>query len=298
MKDSFAHQKYLIYAPSRARAIELTMHGPKTAPALGFSTRKWLVLLVIACLGSLPLLLDPSYRSGHIVQECAKKPRVCTYFEDVFVEDAAEDYQAMLQLWKSSWRNQGWETTVLTEADAARHPNYTEWRAIFAGLPTVNDRGYELACYLRWVAAIQSGCGWLSDVDVLNYGFPPQHALSGPVLYTFEGPVPALVTGERVAFEAVVLAFVQVYQRIIKNLTDESIQSMNGAPHTSDMYILASRPDLYFDLRFPLSLYSPGARNLSVLLHYNKNEVKNILGHGDKVKAVQTIRALPTPRMN
>lgn len=258
------------------------------------------VIVLIACFCSVALLSAWPYRSGRVYpaeQDCATQPRVCTYFADVFADDTAERYQAMLNLWKQSWRNQGWKTTVLTEADAATHPNYTEWRAMLASLPSVNNRGYELACYMRWVAAIQSGCGWLSDIDVINYGFPPQHAFSGPVLYSFGGSVPALVTGERLAFEAVARAFVQVYQRLMNNVTDTAMTSINGRPHTSDMYVMASRPDLYSHLHFPMSISTPGARNLSILLHYSAHEVRSLLRHGDKAKAVQTIRALPPPRI-
>jgi hypothetical protein len=224
-------------------------------------------------------------------------PRVCTYFEEIFDSESGDDYRQMLDFWRTSWQNQGWITTVLTSADAAKHPKFGAYQAIFAEIPSVNPPKYELACFMRWVAAVQAGCGWLSDMDVINYGFPPQYPFSGPVLYSFHGQVPSLVTGDQMAFEAVIDAFVSVYRDIKRNVTNSAIQTINGRPHTSDMYIIASRPDLYFNIGFPSSLKRHLDRHLSVLLHYSKREVREVLGNSEKSKSVHAVRPLPPPRV-
>ena len=47
----------------------------------------------------------------------------------------------------------------------------------------------------------------------------------------------------------------------------------NGRLIMSDMLLLLSRPDLYINLHFPMSIIGPGINN-SVLLHFSMAEVK------------------------
>ena len=113
----------------------------------------------------------------------------------------------------------------------------------------------------------------MSDFDVINYGFPPQPPWSGPVLYSFHGFVPALVTGNKKAFEAVVDAIIKVAQNLTAAEEATSLwMDPRGRLITSDMLILLSRPDLYINLHFPMSIMGPNL-NKSVLLHFDKAEV-------------------------
>ena len=85
---------------------------------------------------------------------------MCTYFEPYQSDmKGAQDYTITLDLWRASWIRWGWRTKILSEVDARAHPQYEYLRDQFIRLPTVNPKAYELSCYLRWIAAIQSGCG-------------------------------------------------------------------------------------------------------------------------------------------
>ncbi len=82
---------------------------------------------------------------------------LCTYFEPLGSPEDSE-YREILEIWSESWSKYGWNTRVLTEKDAAQHPRYDIIRAELLKLPSINSQAYELSCYLRWVAAVASGC--------------------------------------------------------------------------------------------------------------------------------------------
>ena len=89
-------------------------------------------------------------------------PLICTYFESAFTGfiEVDQDYKDLLKMWAESWERQGWRPVVLREADAMKHPLLTEKNlANIKNLPTMNVKKYELACYFRWFAAVQVGCG-------------------------------------------------------------------------------------------------------------------------------------------
>ncbi len=89
-------------------------------------------------------------------------PLICTYFVPfAHNKEFAEDYIDLVKLWEESWAMQGWRTAVLTDEDAVTHPLYSENIDSIQNLPTLNNKKYELSCYLRWFAAVQAGCGTL-----------------------------------------------------------------------------------------------------------------------------------------
>jgi hypothetical protein len=232
-------------------------------------------------------------------------PIVCTFFEpfEFHAPELADDYLKILKIWDVSWRRHGWRTLILTRKDAELHPRYKDVSFALENLPTINDKIYELSCYLRWLAAVQAGCGpyphptpiecfnngysdifvtmfctlvagWMSDIDMINYGFPAQKRWSGPQLFSFNGFVPSLVTGSSESFEAIIDAFMQVSGNITEGVRTNAVWQMEDRRlFTSDMLILKSRPDLYLDLKFPSSILGDYV-NRTMLLHFDKAEVK------------------------
>jgi hypothetical protein len=87
------------------------------------------------------------------------KFEICTYFEPLGLNEENDNKtREMLDIWRESWANNGWGTRVLTSKDAALHPRHNMILETLLKLPTVNAQAYEMACYLRWVAAIATGC--------------------------------------------------------------------------------------------------------------------------------------------
>ena len=114
----------------------------------------------------------------------------------------------------------------------------------------------------------------MSDIDMINYGFPAQQRWTGSQLFSFNGFVPSLVTGSSNSFEAVVDAFMKVSRNITDGVRTNAVwQLEDGRLFTSDMLILKSRPDLYLDLKFPSSILGDYV-NKTTLLHFDKAEVK------------------------
>ncbi len=90
-----------------------------------------------------------------------------------------------------------------------------------------------MACYYRWIAMVVVEDDFLSDIDVINYGFkPPTKTVSNFTLY--QGFIPALVS-----------ALDQEYKRVVNELASVDINmSMilyNGKPYLCIFKILKSK---------------------------------------------------------
>lgn len=157
---------------------------------------------------------------------------IYTYFEPD-PQLPTSQWRELLQLWANSWKAQGWEPVILTRADAQKSPYYQKLRAKAATFPTVNPKGYELECFLRWAAAHAVGGGVFSDSDVINNGLRP-FAPGGEILLHETG-CPSLLSGDRYAMEELIKRF------LTYTVTDSD--TYGGKPHTSDMLILRKFQD-------------------------------------------------------
>ena len=186
------------------------------------------------------LLLDTKMpRATHIRRiddlegGAGEKPKIFTYTESV---PGLPDNSSLIELWKKSWAAQGWAPVVLGRQDAMKHPLYAGLLPRFKALPTVNPPQYELACYLRWLAVAAAGGGWMSDYDVINYGFAPRPAEVGTRVWGGGGgPCPCLVSGSADDFTETARAFGE---------WEGAANLERGRPHTSDQNILRRRPEL------------------------------------------------------
>lgn len=84
------------------------------------------------------------------------------------------DQHGLIRLWQQSWSSRGWNPRILTPRDAERHPDYKSFAATISNFPSLNEKAYENACYLRWLALHVQGGGWLTDYDVINRNFKPR----------------------------------------------------------------------------------------------------------------------------
>ena len=84
---------------------------------------------------------------------------ICTYFVTIG-KSASHDKEnsEMLEVWKESWMAQGWDVKVLNERNAKLHPRYGQLKTAITKLPTAFAEAFSSACYLRWAAAVASGC--------------------------------------------------------------------------------------------------------------------------------------------
>jgi hypothetical protein len=107
--------------------------------------------------------------AGHLRDDTAVtalRPVMYTFFEPVeggccgMSEQAHED---LVNAWENAWKSYGWDTKVLNESDAKRHPDFDPFQEKLIAAD-VNE--YDRRCFWRWLAmANQEDGGWISDYD-------------------------------------------------------------------------------------------------------------------------------------
>lgn len=134
------------------------------------------------------------------------QPIVHSYYEPVPGRPRPDK---LLNLWAESWRKGGFETRILSEADARSHPGYAYYVDKISRFPTVNPPAYERACYMRWLAMANLEGKLpliMSDYDVINRSFLVEKAAflwSAQPCLTIDEPtrVPCCVMGRPEDFE-------------------------------------------------------------------------------------------------
>ena len=108
------------------------------------------------------------------------KPKVICYYESID-HMLSEDTCKLVEMWRRSWGNNGWDPIVLSIQDAERHPDYDRLDIVNPDNPlyinNLHDRGYQIACYRRHLAysnfVLKNGTTLHADCDVINYNFSP-----------------------------------------------------------------------------------------------------------------------------
>jgi len=102
--------------------------------------------------------------------------KIYTYYEDIKFEKQLE----LTEVWKQSWRKQGFDPIVLTREDAKKSPLYQKYYDFVQRVhenisgKTLPDNNYWLAAQLEIVAftTIPKGeVAYISDYDVINKNF-------------------------------------------------------------------------------------------------------------------------------
>lgn len=168
-----------------------------------------------------------------------ESPKVYTYFAPVESEGGKAEQQRILAIWRAQWLANGWQPVVLTEEDAQRHPDYESLKAHFASLPTINRPGYEMACWLRWVAMAATGGGLMVDYDTLPFDFHPPIEVHGvpnysvlPRILADNGPCPCSVFGTVDQFNSALFWF--------RENPDKCTGVESNHPHASDQIAVQS----------------------------------------------------------
>jgi hypothetical protein len=139
-----------------------------------------------------------------------------------------KDELALIEMWKRSWRSNGWDPVVLGYESLEFDPELEEMAARLKKLPSINKHNLDYWCYLRWVAVAQQGGGFMSDYDVINYSFEPREAVE---LTIYDRYVPCMVSGTRDDFLRVIGWFAEYRMGWFSRLARREA-------HTSDMLIL------------------------------------------------------------
>lgn len=122
-------------------------------------------------------------------------------------------HERMIESWKASWENRGWETRVLTLDDAKAHPEFEKFTA---KLERLELNVYEKKCYWRWMAMSSlHGDGYneedsyfMSDYDTIPLELDVQRGLalieeSNGMFTAYDNHVPCLMQGTRSEWDRV-----------------------------------------------------------------------------------------------
>lgn len=155
---------------------------------------------------------------------------IYTYFEPVpWTADEQTVSEELLHLWERNWASKGWSPVVLTLEDAKKSPLYEDYARKVMSFPTVNNRTYESACFMRWLAMSQIG-GYHCDFDVMNLRFHGGHT-NGLTLYS-KYVVPAMMWGTKDNYRRMVELFMGYIPK-------------PGHSHVSDQSILVESQDTF-----------------------------------------------------
>lgn len=157
---------------------------------------------------------------------------VFTYFEEIPQRKSSEEKE-QLEVWKRTWQAKGFKTVVLNESVARKHPKYAEVKQKIEQLPTVNDKRYEAACYLRWLALGVVGGGLMTDYDVVNVNFTWEKVRSDSDLIN--------IFSENAACPAVCFMTtegVEAYVDFLLKAGEANFVTEKESPHCSDQELI------------------------------------------------------------
>jgi hypothetical protein len=167
--------------------------------------------------------------------------KICTYYQNINHSSQNE----LIDLWKISWSNQGYEPIVLNLEDAKKHPYFetlnSEMRRVYKEIADKEIRSYGMSCWFRWLAYAtqEDEKFYVSDYDAINVNFPITQPSNKLHLMDFDCPF--LASGTPKQFENLCKAFVEVSNQRIEILKqqashyhDQEFFQYNFMPHYND----------------------------------------------------------------
>jgi len=149
--------------------------------------------------------------------------KVYTYYEDI--NRWFEKQDELLAIWKKSWESKGFETIVLTRADAEKHSFYNEFvnrlnliHEKIIGKPVTR---YGMACWLRWLAyaTLDEEKFYVCDYDVINHSFNPTDPVEE--LCLLDGDCPCIASGKPSQFLQLCKKFLKISEDNIDSFINE-----------------------------------------------------------------------------
>lgn len=133
------------------------------------------------------------------------KPTVFTYHQKI----PTWNHSGIIGVWRRNWQRNGWRTVILGREAAKQHPRYGEVITRVRTYPSVNDWQYEEACYVRWLAfavmiKITDGRALMTDYDVINLNFRPEHFGRDDVICHESTRVPCMVESNQKGADAII----------------------------------------------------------------------------------------------
>lgn len=180
---------------------------------------------------------------NHTTSPTNPKPIIYTFFSPIGKEgDRAEDtseHERLLHVWKTLWKESGWEPRLLTMDDARKHPDFKKYSDLLQNseYPNLWDQSYNSLCFFRWLAMASHGSGgWMADYDTFPMGITVTTGLNLPnygQFTSYKMHVPALLSGTAEEWE-------RVSHLLLDQVAKEKKEPVDGGPQNgySDMMAL------------------------------------------------------------
>jgi len=156
--------------------------------------------------------------------------KIYTYYQEIDFK-----YQnCLLELWKKSWKKNGFEAIILNEFDAGKNKFYEEF---FYRLDKVHYlitgkslNKYGSSCWLRWLSyATQNEENFfVSDYDVMNNDFFPDKI--DKMLHFMDGDCPCFSSGKPSQFQEFIIFFINYCEKNISEIKLEFINMKYNHP--------------------------------------------------------------------
>lgn len=153
--------------------------------------------------------------------------KIYTYYEGLGNNEDPLELK-LIDLWKTSWRNYGYDPVVLTILDSKSNPFFEKFNneikhlhVEIMGFPITH---YGMACWNRWLAySMQSDKKfYVSDYDVINNGF---HTLEpNDNLNFYDGDCPCFASGTPKQFQSLCEYFISITQNNFDTIKNVAIQ--------------------------------------------------------------------------
>lgn len=152
--------------------------------------------------------------------------KIYTYYENINFKKQNE----LLDLWKTSWENMGFEAVVLSSKDAKLSEDYDEFckkmQFIFKQITGKNLGRYGLSCFVRWLAYsnIQNDGSrfFVSDYDVINSGKFTPYDPTLDKLHFYDADCPCFAFGNPIEFSNLCDAFFDVTMQRLQTLKQKA----------------------------------------------------------------------------
>lgn len=186
---------------------------------------------------------------------------VISYFNLIPDFKFSSDSQQLIDVWKKSWQEHGWNTILLDESYARNNPLFDKSDLnnpdanFYKTIPSSRWQ-YHRSCYCRLLAYCQyvreNGDTLYSDYDVINYGFEPKILSSTEPNSLFCGTRCVVFLGQD---------GIRDIERVIYNFSKNTFQETLNLGSSNDMRIMKK-----YTTVFSLKLDENGKRYSSNIL--------------------------------
>ena len=174
----------------------------------------YLSLLSLSLIQNCNGLEEEEERKNLRAPTSGQRPVMHTYYmkklEHLENEWDTEEHLDMMHMWKNSWEAAGWETRILTDEDAKKHPKFDEFEAMLQKLKISTYNHY---CFHRWLAMAVIGGGWMSDYDVVPLSMTAEweekNRPESDKFHSYASAVPCLLYGSSEEWDRMATAIMQ-----------------------------------------------------------------------------------------